>query len=618
MLSITSSKTQNLDGTPFFMSSLANTKAARGYEVRLYCQVINKGMSELYWNCVSSEGGDVTIGPDKNTNSALNRYVIDDSAAEIGHYNLIISRVRASDNGTCACLVRNEEENIFIRTEALLTVEDEASTPSAIDCYTEKVQSLVHDSKTTFLENETVTLTCISSGGVPLAYLQWEIVRNEGEPEVMHSSTRIIENTITAIANYTLTRFDNGAHFRCIQDHVLFPQSVPCNPPRGVIQPISVLYPPVLRFEPESIRISEEATLVTITCEYEAEPNLLLTGPTIEFAPRTRGEVLNYTYTLADQQNSMHIYVSKNDVGKKLTCSASNQIGESHIELIFEEEITTQESQLPILILTIVGGALLLIVLAACIVCCIYNCNGPFVKSAERNRQRAIPSQRVDRIANMEMSTERETGLHNYNESPNGTLTSQDRRDEPPSYINNLNSRQMQLSNGSATLPNSSRRERHLQRQRAKILEQRSRTTGRRRDDPPSYAHAQQTQSLSYRTSTSSNPQRGRSSRRTDSQHQHQNSIPRAPPPPSPSSIRTVTSLNTAERNKRQSRPSRHKQQRNANSGRNSRTSKDQNRVRVMPSSSTRSSISSNPPEGLMDHLQENQSVNMGYDSNEG
>ena len=605
VLSITLSKTQNLDGTPFFMSSLSNTKAARGYEVRLYCQVINKGMSELYWNCVSSEGGDVTIGPDKNTNSALNRYVIDDSAADIGHYNLIISRVRASDNGTCACLVQiNDKENIFIRSEALLTVEDEATSPSTIDCYTAKVQSIVHDSNTTLLENETVTLTCTSSGGVPLAYLQWEIVRDESEPEVLHSSTRIIGNTIATVVNYTVTRFDNGAHFRCIQDHVLFPQSVTCKTPSGTIQAISVLYPPVLRFKPASIKISDATNLVTVTCEYEAEPNLLLTGPTIQFAPQTLGETLNYTYTSTDQLNSVNIYLSKDDVGKKLTCSAANQIGESQIELIFQEQIITQERQIPILIISIVGGASLLIILAVCIVCCIYNCNEP-LKSAERDRQRNVPSQRVDRIARMEMSTERENGLHNYDESPNGTLASQERRDEPPSYINHLNSRHMNsLSNGSATLPNSSRRERQLQRQRANILEQRSMTTGRRRDDPPSYTHAQ---------STSSNPQRGRSSRRTDSQQQHQNSIPRAPPPPSPSSTRTATSFN-----KRQNRPSKHKQQRNAYSGRNNRTSKDKNQIRVMPSSN-RSSFSSNPgPEVSMNNLEDIQSVNMGYDSNEG
>ena len=459
---------------PTFSNSVSDIQAARGYDARIYCQINNKGDNDLYWNCISKTV-DVTIGPNENTNSALKRYVIDDSAADLGYYNLIIDKVSSTDNGTCSCIIIDKNQGTQLRSEGLLIVEDEAILPSTLDCASEKLHSLVQ-SNTTFLENEQVRLTCTSNGGVPLSHLQWEIVRpGSKEPEIIYSYVNLNENSITATVNYTVSRFDNGAHFKCIQNHVLFPNAAECIPPNGAIEPIVVLYAPVLRFEPETVKASDESGPLTVTCKYEAEPSDLRSGPTIQFIPQIPGETLNFTYTNG-QKDSVKIYLHRSDVGKKLTCTASNQIGKSDIELVVQEDFSS--SEVPVLVLSIVGAILFVIVIAGCIVFCIYTYDNASGKS-NSERGDAL-SHRTDSNANIvEMTVERE-----HIQRSNGTLSRVESQRNGRQYEGRMN---QPVSNGSATLPTNARRGR----QRPHSFHEGSMTTGRRKDIPPSYSETE-------------------------------------------------------------------------------------------------------------------------------
>ncbi|XP_072018227.1 uncharacterized protein [Amphiura filiformis] len=244
-------------------------------------------------------------------------------------------------------------------------------------------------SENSLLQNDTVLLTCTSTGGVPLSLLRWEIVNN-GESDVIVSSIKATRASITIVANYAVTRLDNGAYFRCVRTHVLRQESETCDPSGSVggqKTPLLILYPPALQFEPESITITKKTSTVTVKCLYEAIPSLNI-GPTIRYVPQTSGETLNFTY-IGGQTDVIDLHLTAKDAGKKLQCSASNEIGNSRIEVEILGDQTEVE-EIPILVISIASGVLLLIIIAGlifgCVCCCDRNVQSTDIETSSNRR----------------------------------------------------------------------------------------------------------------------------------------------------------------------------------------------------------------------------------------
>ena len=380
---LTGSLAQDKDGA-YIKTGPAPTKGAKDFDATMYCQVANKGKSSLYWHCNSANGQqDITVGPDVNTNPALNsKYIIDNSGATVGQYNLIITNVTDLDSGKCTCILDtgtgNAEED-----GAMLDVMDTASPPlSPPTCIIDKI-STPGQTRRIFTEEDDIQLMCESRGGVPLADIHWEIFRvaNNGIGVEIVSSIVASENSITAVADYKVTAADDGAYFECIQTHVMQDTPGTCSPRytnmNGITRevgtrdnPIQVKYRPVLRFVPTSLTVTPtEKTTQTLKCESDSKPALDL-GPTIRFKSQN-GENLNWNYTVEGKEDEVELQLDQNDVGKVLQCTATNELGISVIEIKIEST-----GLLPtwILVIIIGGGGLILFVIVA-VVCCICFCD---------------------------------------------------------------------------------------------------------------------------------------------------------------------------------------------------------------------------------------------------
>ncbi|XP_072018945.1 uncharacterized protein [Amphiura filiformis] len=375
---------------PFLQFPPSNTQGLKNHDVTMYCQVADKGSSDLFWHCTSHNGNlEVTIGPETNTNLlALPRYIIDNSAATLGQYNLIISNVTELDSGTCDCLIIDSKGNPQW-SGARLDVVDVPSQPEEPSCTIDK-DSTPGQSIGTFVAEDTVTLSCESKGGVPLPEIHWEIVRlgSNGKGTKIHSIISTSENSITAIAEYSITSLDHSAYFQCVQNHVTVNETITCSPTytnsltavtRGIgswSNPIAVKYPPVLTFVPSSLEVSDvtlESTTETIRCEYHANPGIDW-GPIIRHRPL----FVNETLTLISNEinnasvTSVDLLLLPDDVGKVIECVASNELGVSVTTLEIERYMPKSEkADLPtwILVIIILSCCLLLFIIAAVVLC---------------------------------------------------------------------------------------------------------------------------------------------------------------------------------------------------------------------------------------------------------
>lgn len=366
--------------TPSYKNPPTDTMAAKDHDVTMYCQIENKGKNSLYWHCNSNNGNvDVTVGPDANTNPALPRHIIENSAAEIGQFNLVITNVTQLDTGSCSCIVDTGTGNAM-EAAADLDVQDTTVSPGTPTCITDKNKT-PGQAQGVFTADDQIVLTCVSDGGVPLANLHWEIFRKSSRSTTLPRGVKILSamtttaNSITAVATYTLTNTDDGAYFQCIQSHPSFGNSpTVCDvsgPVGGATAPITVKYPPALRFVPTSLKVTPlETKQETLRCEYDANPSVLSSGPSIRFVPRDNNEKLKFNYTTAGSEAEIDLTLTQDDNGKVLECVATNELGSSVIKLKIEST-----GLLPtwILIIIIGGGGFVLFLIMA-IICCVCFC----------------------------------------------------------------------------------------------------------------------------------------------------------------------------------------------------------------------------------------------------
>ena len=397
LLLVITSGTLSQDLEPTFKNPPADTKGVKQYDVTMYCQVADKGKSNLYWHC-NSDGGsqDVTVGPNRNTNPALARYIIDNEGASVGQYNLIITNVTDFDTGKCSCIIDTGKGNA-IEAGADLDIMETPSMPQNPDCSINKDRTSGRP-RGTFTANDDVQLICESQGGVPLADIHWEIVREQSNGRGINivSSISATETGITAIADYKITAADRGAYFRCVQDHVSLPDPVICSPKFGQndigseTSPLEVEYIPQLRFIPSVLKVTPlETTRKTLKCVYDANPDLDQNDggpwPSIRFKPKNEGDNITMTYTTVGFEDSVELTLTQDDNGKVLECIAKNELGYNVITLKIEST-----GLLPTWILVIIiGGGGLILFLICCIICCICFCgDGDNKDEHEMNRSR--------------------------------------------------------------------------------------------------------------------------------------------------------------------------------------------------------------------------------------
>ncbi|XP_072019369.1 uncharacterized protein [Amphiura filiformis] len=359
---------------PSFRNPPSDTTGVKGHDVTMYCQVAHKGKSNLYWHCNSDNGyQDVTVGPNENNNPSLKRFVIDNSGASVGQYNLIITDVTELDSGNCSCIIDTGIGNAM-EAGARLTVMSNISVPSNQLCTINKHKTPGQQLRVFTAEDDT-QLMCQSRNGVPLADIHWEIVRtgSNGTGVEIFSSISTTATTITAIADYKITPADDGAYFQCIHTHVALTEPSICSPlfrkNRQTFeigspdQPIQVKYRPVLRFIPASLKVTPfETREETLRCVYDANPDLDVNG-----GPSINGGDLKWNYTTPGKEDSVDLSLVQTDYGKIIECVATNELGSSVITLKID---STGFLPTWIMVVIIGGGGLLLFFIIA-LTCCI-------------------------------------------------------------------------------------------------------------------------------------------------------------------------------------------------------------------------------------------------------
>ena len=362
---------------PYIQNGPSPTRGVSEYDVTMYCQIGDKTDSDLYWHCISANGQQyVTVGPDFNTNPALSKYVIDNSGASVGQYNLIIANVSFLDRGRCICIVVDDIGNVF-EESATLEVLDTATPPSEPTCSIDKSQT-PGQSRRIFTAEDDVELVCESRDGVPKADLHWEVVRDgsDGKGVEIVSSFSTTENSIAAIANYKIAAADDGAYFQCVQTHASLQNNFgTCDPVytsvngREPLGRIMVKYRPILTFSPPTITVNSEGTThVSLKCESTANPELD-SGPIIRQGAIGDARI-NLNYTFEGRQDSAELILDQDDIGKVIICDAPNELGHSVIEI--EIEMANEfDILVPIWMIVVITGGIGLVLF---LICAVYLC----------------------------------------------------------------------------------------------------------------------------------------------------------------------------------------------------------------------------------------------------
>ncbi|XP_072018944.1 cell adhesion molecule 2-like [Amphiura filiformis] len=374
-----------------FKNPPSDTVGVIDYNVTMYCQIENGDDIDVYWHCNIANGTqDVTIGPNENTNYAIPQYIIDNFSASLGQYNLIITDVTELDSGTCDCVIVNRNRNRSAQwSGARLEIVDSPEPPEEVSCTIDKDRTPGQPAGT-FIAEDIIRLTCVSEGGVPLADIHWEIIRNgtqEGSKILSYASTT--NASITIIADYNITSLDDGAYFQCIQNHIALNYTNICSPSVDKLSaPITVIYPPVLYFVPEALRVDRKLN-ETLQCEYRANPDLL-SGPQItnhipsgDVDVHVVNQTLDLRYVIAGQNNTVQLLLDDDDIGKMIECVATNDLGTTVITLKIEDEVMPREptNLLPLrMILVIMVAGVIAIVLMAVVIYFIWCTDGTDVK----------------------------------------------------------------------------------------------------------------------------------------------------------------------------------------------------------------------------------------------
>ncbi|XP_071955130.1 uncharacterized protein [Antedon mediterranea] len=358
-------------GAGSYITSPSNTTSAVGATTRILCSVdIDiSGGDEVYWHFQPSNPEDdtITIGPYTNRNpTGYPRLSIMNGYPEDSVYNLLISETVKADEGTYYCLIVNEGTTQMATAE--LAVNERSISPSG-DPATCSVTASLPD-MSPFTENEMVTLECvIDDGGVPLPVLQIIRITSSGFNQVIPSSTVIEDNgRTTETATFKLSYEDHEASYRCKAMHPAVDDEFSCDYTTSTLNPIQVMYSPVVSISPNELFIYDDDSDETVILEC----NVIANPPTNSSVEWTYKRNI-ITPATEDKTTSKLTLdgIRKSYIGQNITCTASNTIGSRSASIVIQEEDRLLPFETYILLIIIACGGLLLFFLTCiCIICC--------------------------------------------------------------------------------------------------------------------------------------------------------------------------------------------------------------------------------------------------------
>ncbi|XP_077976933.1 uncharacterized protein LOC144432565 [Glandiceps talaboti] len=273
------------------------------------------------------------------SDSLRNRLSITGNSS-LGEYNLNIVNVTKEDEDKYQC--------VWYKPTG--TFSDFATLTVLVPPSKHFPECLAEPATINLTEGTNITLLCRSEGANPQVELEWTDIT----PRV-NNTTVIINSSITALAQWALSRYDNGKQFECIQSgHSAFGDPRTCR-----VNPLNVWYRPSVTIEPSSVT-TDLGSGVNFTCCFDAnpepivkwyindveveDPDIIRANNTINYELRPIGIEHNNTNVTCTVQNSIgmdsessfiHILVyESNDSGGDNSVRSDNAQQHTYTELV--------------------------------------------------------------------------------------------------------------------------------------------------------------------------------------------------------------------------------------------------------------------------------------------